>query len=94
MGDLLLRLNQSHHDLEEAQARVVSYEEKILPSAQKAMDQTSEGYRQGKFSYLDVLDAERTLVESRAAYSDALLDLNTAASELEKLLGAKLSPGP
>jgi cobalt-zinc-cadmium efflux system outer membrane protein len=93
-NDLLLRLNQSHHDLEEAQARVVSYEEKILPSAQKAMEQTGEGYRQGKFSYLDVLDAERTLVEARAAYSDALLDLNTAASELEKLLGAKLVPGP
>jgi cobalt-zinc-cadmium efflux system outer membrane protein len=93
-NDLLLRLSQSHHDLLEAQARVVSYEEKILPSAQKAMEQTGEGYRQGKFSYLDVLDAERTLVEARAAYSDALLDLNTAASELEKLLGMKLQPGP
>jgi len=31
----------------------------ILPGAQSAFDAVREGYREGKFDYLDVLDAQR-----------------------------------
>lgn len=93
-NELHLKLVQLHHDLADAQARVDSYREKILPSAQKAMEQTTEGYRQGKFSYLDVLDSQRTWLDARSSYVDSLLDLNTAVSELEKVVGSRIEPGP
>jgi cobalt-zinc-cadmium efflux system outer membrane protein len=93
LNDLLLKLSQFHQEVQTSQAQVLSYELTILPSAQKALEQTTEGYKQGKFTYLDVLDAQRTLVEARAGYSDSLLDLSNSASELEKLLGSRLEVG-
>ena len=40
--------------------------------------------------YLDVLDAERTLTETRADYVTALQDLNHAIIALESLTGKRL----
>lgn len=46
------------------------------------------GYREGKFSQLDLLDAERTLAETRAAAIDALAAWHDARARLQRLTGA------
>lgn len=46
------------------------------------------GYREGKFSQLDLLDAERTLAETRAAAVDALAAWHDAKARLQRLTGA------
>ncbi|MBI5906092.1 MAG: TolC family protein, partial [Deltaproteobacteria bacterium] len=56
-----------------------------LPGAQSAHDAVSEGYRLGKFRYLDVLDTGRSLVETRLRYLDTLTALNLARADLERL---------
>jgi cobalt-zinc-cadmium efflux system outer membrane protein len=89
-NDLLLKLGESHRAIGTAQEAVAIYRDEILPKAEKALAQTSEGYRLGKFGYLDLLDAQRTLAEARSAYAAALTELNLAAVELEKLSGLKL----
>jgi cobalt-zinc-cadmium efflux system outer membrane protein len=81
---------ESYRTFGAAQDRVRVYQEEILPKAQKALDQTNEGYRLGKFGYLDVLDAQRTLADSTKALTAALADLNLAASDLETLTGMRL----
>jgi cobalt-zinc-cadmium efflux system outer membrane protein len=43
------------------------------------------GYAQGKFSQLDLLEAERTLAETRAAFTDALAAYHDAEARLERL---------
>src|SRR3546814_9424389 len=43
------------------------------------------GYREGKFGQLDLLDAERTLAETRLAAIDALLSYHLAQAQLERL---------
>jgi cobalt-zinc-cadmium efflux system outer membrane protein len=93
-NDLHLRLFQLHHEFEDGQARVASYVDKILPSAQKAVEQTTEGYRQGKFNYLDVLDSQRTWLDAKTSYVDALLDLNGTVGELEKVVGTRIEAAP
>lgn len=87
---LLLDLTQALAELTTAQERVRAYGEEVVPQAQKALDQTSDGYRQGKFSYLEVLDAQRTLADAKVSYAAALADLNVAAAELEKLSGTRI----
>ena len=89
-NDLLLRLTESYLTLAAAQDRVEIYTEEILTKAGKALDQTREGYRLGRFTYLDLLDSQRTLAEAKIAYQAALLDLNLAACDLEKLTGTPL----
>ena len=63
----------------------------VLPGAQSAFDAVSEGYRQGKFGFLDVLDAQRTLFEARGQYIEALVAYHKAVAEAERLLGAPLA---
>lgn len=43
-----------------------------LPSAVQAFDLAQKGYREGKFEYLDVLDAQRTLFDVRVQYLNTL----------------------
>ena len=62
----------------------------VLPGAQQAFDATSEGYRQGKFGFLDVLDAQRTLFESRGRYLEVLAAYHRAVADVERLLGEPL----
>lgn len=89
-NSLLLNLNEAFQTFAVAQERVAVYRDDILPKAERALAQTTEGYRQGKFSFLDVLDAQRTLAEARIAYAAGLADLNLAVAELEKLTGSRL----
>jgi len=67
--------------------------EEIIPGARRVFEATSEGYRQGKFSLLEVLDAQRTLFEARAQYIEALAHYHKAVAEAERAIGGALLPG-
>ncbi|MEK7841793.1 MAG: TolC family protein, partial [Deltaproteobacteria bacterium] len=54
---------------------------------QSAYDATMEGYRMGKFGYLDVLDAQRTLFDVRVQYIRALTDYHLSVANVEQLIG-------
>jgi cobalt-zinc-cadmium efflux system outer membrane protein len=64
----------------------------VLPAAQSAFEAATEGYRQGKFGFLDVLDAQRTLFETRGQYLDALATYHKAVADVEQLIGQELAP--
>lgn len=59
----------------------------ILPSAQKAYALAREGYRLGRFPYLEVLDAQRTLFEAREQYITSLREYHLAKADVERLTG-------
>ena len=59
----------------------------VLPSLQEVFDSVREGYFYGKFGYLDLLDSQRTLFESRGRYLDALANYEKAATDVERLTG-------
>lgn len=63
----------------------------ILPQAQEAFRQAQRGYEAGKFAYLEVLDAQRTLTDTRIAYIQALRDYHVNRAEAERLTG-QLAP--
>jgi cobalt-zinc-cadmium efflux system outer membrane protein len=62
----------------------------ILPDARKTLDAVEYGYRAGKFGILDVLDAQRTLIEVQGRHLDALAACHRAEVELNRLLGSGL----
>ena len=63
----------------------------VLPGSQETFDAVSEGYRLGKFGYLDVLDAQRTLIGAGSQYLRALSDYHKAIANVERLIGAPLA---
>ncbi len=59
----------------------------VLPGAQAAYDAANLGFSAGKFNFLDVLDAQRTLFQAKSHYLTVVLDAHRAAAEIERLLG-------
>ena len=90
---LLSRAAQRQAALAAAGREATLLREGALSGAQGAYDAVSEGYRLGKFRYLDVLDAGKTLVETRLRYLEALTAYNLARVDLERLVGAPEEPG-
>ena len=60
--------------------------DRAIPGAQEALNVTRKGYWQGKFSYLTVLDAQRTLFELQQQYVDTLADYHTNRIAIERLI--------
>jgi len=56
-----------------------------LAAAQEAARIARIGYREGKFGQLELLDAERTLADTRVAAIDALSTYQNAKARLERL---------
>jgi cobalt-zinc-cadmium efflux system outer membrane protein len=83
-------LNTAYQKLSTAYAEVSALRQDILPGAQSAYDAAREGYRLGKFGFLDVLDAQRTLFSAKNQYLLALSDYHKSAVELERLVGGSL----
>lgn len=93
--DLRARLGASlatqHERLKTARQTAESLRSEILPSAQSAFDAANKGFIAGKFSFLDVLDAQRTLFQAKSQYVQALLDAHQSIAEIERILGDVIS---
>ena len=70
-----------------AMQEVDAYDRTILPSAQQAVDTATRGFEMGKFAFLDVLDAQRTLIDARGLYLDALAAATDARAQVERIYG-------
>ena len=57
----------------------------VLPGAEEAFSFARGGYDAGKFGYLEVLDAQRTLFDARRQYNEAVLDYHRQRASLERM---------
>lgn len=78
--------------------RTASYQEAmqlrddVLEVASQALEATREGYRAGKFSLIDLLDAQRGLIEAQNAYLAARVSFHKSEAALDELLGREPYP--
>lgn len=86
------KLLGAHNTVDFTHSQVIAIKTKILPGAQKAFDGVQEGYRFGKFGYLDVLDSQKILFDAKGQYLEALADHHKAVAEVERLIGEPLAP--
>ncbi|HHT9121233.1 MAG TPA: TolC family protein [Candidatus Wunengus sp. YC63] len=82
------RINLAEHSqlLQNAWLTATKIKAIILPEAQEAFVQAKRGYNTGKFPYLEVLDAQRTLTDTRLAYIQALREYHIEKAEVERLI--------
>jgi len=79
-------LHQAYQELSTAFVEVSTLSNDVIPGAQSAFDAENEGYREGKFGYLDVLDAQRTLFDVKGQYIEALKGYHKAVATVERLI--------
>ncbi|MGP0630248.1 TolC family protein [Nitrospina sp. 32_T5] len=84
-------LSNHYARLVNAHTQVTSLKSQVLPGARMAFDAVQEGYRFGKFGYLEVLDSQRTWFEARKQYLNALAEYHSAVADVERLIGAPLN---
>jgi cobalt-zinc-cadmium efflux system outer membrane protein len=85
---------QAHERMRTAHAEVESLQRDVLPGAQGAYDAAVKGFDLGKFGFLDVLDAQRTLLAAKGQYLRALAETHRSRIELDRLLGASEQTPP
>ena len=78
------RLNVSRQEAE-------SLQKEVIPGAQSAFDAATKGFEFGKFGFLDVLDAQRTLLQAKSQYLRALSAAHRAAADIDRILGEPMS---
>lgn len=70
-----------------AAQEVESFNQVILPAAQRAVDTATRGFEMGKFGFLEVLDAQRTLISARGQYLESLATATEASVTIERIYG-------
>lgn len=62
----------------------------LIPKAEQSLKVTEQAYRSSGDSFLDLIDAERTLLEFQLAYERALADHEQGVAQIERLVGGDL----
>jgi cobalt-zinc-cadmium efflux system outer membrane protein len=83
-------LSSAHAKLKKALHESNLLKTTVLPNAKHTFKKIREGYRMGKFGYLDVLDAQRNLFRIQKRYLSALAGYHLARINLENILGRPL----
>jgi cobalt-zinc-cadmium efflux system outer membrane protein len=91
---LLAELAQAYQRLAAIDKEIEVLGSTLLPGAQSAYEAATKGYRLGKFGFLDVLDAQRTLFQTRSQQLHALADYQRGTAEIERLVGGPLEAAP
>lgn len=84
---------QARERLSTITAEVQSLQQEVLPGAKSAYDAATIGFENGKFNFLEVLDAQRTYFTAKSQYLKALGEAHRAAADIDRLLGASMVPG-
>jgi len=87
---ILAALEEAAQRLAGSYAEAIALKNDVLPGAKSSFDAVSEGYRDGKFDYLQVLDTQRTLFEARSRYVESLVAYHKARADVERLIGRDL----
>ncbi len=84
---LLADLERAHFKYRDAERRVDLYAFTLLPKARQSLEVTEDSFTTGETGFLDLVDAQRTLLEFELAYERALADRATKRAKLEQITG-------
>jgi len=84
---VLNELQQAANQLSVARTSLQSSQTTVLPAAQQAYEAATKGFEAGKFGFLDVIDAQRSLLQARSRYLATLSSAFQAATTIDRLLG-------
>lgn len=79
------QFSQAYGDFNSAYSEVSALKSTVLPGAEEAFNFARKGYDAGKFDYLEVLDAQRTLFDTRKQFNESVLDYHRQRAIIERM---------
>jgi outer membrane protein TolC len=75
----------------DARRKMALYRESLIPKGRQALEATFASFQAGRASFLDLLDAERTLLDFELSHARARANHLIAIADLEKLVAGSVS---
>jgi outer membrane protein, heavy metal efflux system len=91
---LIVVAGRAYDSLQGSQRELALLRETAIPKAQQAADAISEGYGQGRFTLLEVLDAQASVAQARLREQEALQNFHVAVATIEGLVGNPFALAP
>jgi cobalt-zinc-cadmium efflux system outer membrane protein len=84
---VLTQLFELFQELQHARHAADTLDSEVLPRVQSALKQTEYAYERGRYSYLELVAAQRELLEVKRARIQAAVDAFGYATEIDRLTG-------
>ena len=92
-GDLRARAERILFEYRDASSKAGLFSGTLLPKAEESLAVTLKEYEGGEADFLNVLEAQRLLLDLRLEMEEALVLREIRAAELEMLAGREFRPG-
>ncbi|KKK83033.1 hypothetical protein LCGC14_2797450, partial [marine sediment metagenome] len=84
------QLTEAYQQLASAYEESRSLQDEVMPDARKAYEAAERSFKEGKGDYLDMLDAQRTLIGGQSKHVEALAGYQQARAKVEALIGQSI----
>ena len=88
---LLTELRLVLYKLREAERKITLFGDTLLPLAQNSLEVAEQAYRAGRSDFMQLIEAQRMLLEVRLSYQRAVADREQRLAEAEMLAGGAKS---
>jgi outer membrane protein TolC len=92
VNDLSAALQVALYDFRDSERKIDLYRDTLLPKARQALEVARQGFEAGRTDFLDLIDAERTLLEFDLSYAKAQTDQVVSLARTEMLVGGEVAP--
>ena len=89
-NQLGFRVKRVIYEFLDAERKMGLYRDTLVPMAKQSLKVVETSYRAGKGSFLDLIDAQRVMLEFELLYERALTNHAQSLAKLEMLVGVKL----
>lgn len=79
-----------YQEMDHAKTELDTMKKEIIPEAEKSLKIAQDGYDKGRFSYLDLADAQKTLLEVYSENIEAAYSFHSYINASERLLGVSI----
>jgi outer membrane protein TolC len=86
-------MKQTLFKLRDADRKMTLYRDSLIPKALQSLEVNRKGYEAGKMEFINLIDAERMLLEFELAYERARVDHLIRRAELSRLTGIDVLEG-
>jgi cobalt-zinc-cadmium efflux system outer membrane protein len=86
-NSLIAGLKMVIYNFHDAERKIDLYRDSLIPKAEQALNVIQQAFAGGRTDFLDVVDAERTLLEFQLSFERALANRAQHLASIEKLIG-------